>query len=56
MVCLGLEPGAAGLKAQTKPLSYGSTLLLRQLLIYSYKFHAFGVGTYITDKSASKIK
>ena len=25
MVCLGLEPGAAGWKAQTNPLSYGST-------------------------------
>ena len=23
MVCLGLEPGAAGWKAQTNPLSYG---------------------------------
>ena len=25
MVCLGLEPGAAGWKAQTNPLSYGVT-------------------------------
>ena len=25
MVCLGLEPGAAGWKAQTIPLSYGGT-------------------------------
>ena len=25
MVCLGLEPGAAGWKAQTNPLSYGCT-------------------------------
>ena len=25
MVCLGLEPGAAGWKVQTNPLSYGST-------------------------------
>ena len=25
MVCLGLEPGAAGWKAQTNPLSYGGT-------------------------------
>ena len=23
MVCLGIEPGAAGWKAQTNPLSYG---------------------------------
>ena len=25
MVCLGLEPGAAGWKLQTNPLSYGGT-------------------------------
>ena len=25
MVCLGLEPGAAGWKAQTNPLSYGGS-------------------------------
>ena len=25
MVCLGIEPVAAGLKAQTNPLSYGGT-------------------------------
>ena len=25
MVCLGLEPGAAGWKMQTNPLSYGGT-------------------------------
>ena len=25
MVCLGLEPGAAGWKVQTNPLSYGGT-------------------------------
>ena len=25
MVCLALEPGAAGWKAQTNPLSYGGT-------------------------------
>ena len=25
MVCLGLEPGVAGWKAQTNPLSYSST-------------------------------
>ena len=25
MVCFGLEPGAAGWKAQTNPLSYGGT-------------------------------
>ena len=25
MACLGVEPGAAGWKAQTNPLSYGGT-------------------------------
>ena len=25
MMCLGFEPGAAGWKAQTNPLSYGGT-------------------------------
>ena len=25
MVCLGFKPGAAGLKAQMNPLSYGGT-------------------------------
>ena len=29
MVCLGLEPGAAGWNAQTNPLSYGSIPTLR---------------------------
>ena len=27
MVCLGFEPGAAGWKAETNPLSYGGTPL-----------------------------
>ena len=27
MVCLGIEPGAAGWKVQINPLSYGGTLL-----------------------------
>ena len=33
-MCLGLEPGAEGLKAQTNPLRYGSTPSLF-LFIYS---------------------
>ena len=28
MVCFGLEPGAAGWKAQMNPLSYGGTPIL----------------------------
>ena len=32
MVCLGLEPGAAGWKAQTNPLSYGGTPKQQTLL------------------------
>ena len=34
MPCLGLEPGAAGWKLQTNPLSYGSTPLLLFFIIY----------------------
>ena len=37
MVCLGLEPGAAGWKAQTNPLSYGCTPVSKivcQLTLY----------------------
>ena len=33
MVCLGLEPGAAGWKAQTNPLSYGGTHQLNLSLV-----------------------
>ena len=28
-MCLGLEPGAAGWKAQTNPLSYGDTPMIK---------------------------
>ena len=31
MVCLGLEPGVAGWKVQTNPLSYGGTPRLKFL-------------------------
>ena len=31
MVCLGLEPGAAGWKTQTNPLSYGGTPIFSHL-------------------------
>ena len=33
MVCLGLEPGAAGWEAQTNPLSYGNIMLFTYLII-----------------------
>ena len=33
MVCLGLEPGAAGWKAQTNPLSYGGNLITLELYL-----------------------
>ena len=38
MVCLGLEPGAAGWKAQTNPLCYGGTLVnpIKALSIVNY--------------------
>ena len=32
MVCLGIEPGAAGWKARTNPLSYGGTPILAFLI------------------------
>ena len=32
MVCLGLEPGAVEWKAQTNPLSYGGTHIVRRCL------------------------
>ena len=47
MVCLGLEPGAAGWKAQTNPLSYGgmTSLIVCRLLnrrkIFSCPFVLF---------------
>ena len=34
MVCLGLEPGAAGWKAQTNPLSYGNIPCFEHLLTF----------------------
>ena len=39
MVCLGLEPGVAGWKAQTNPLSYGGTpddfIIFQYLAMYN---------------------
>ena len=32
MGCLGVEPGAAGWKAQTNPLSYGDTPYFARIL------------------------
>ena len=32
MACLGVEPGAAGWKAQTNPLSYGGTPIFLHFL------------------------
>ena len=37
MVCLGFEPGAAGWKARTNPLSYGGTPNDRVISGQSYK-------------------
>ena len=36
MVCLGIEPGAAGWKAQTNPLSYGILSILNTYGAISY--------------------
>ena len=38
MVCLGLEPGAVGWKAQTNPLSYGGTPIFEQRFILNCKY------------------
>ena len=42
MVCLGLEPGAAGRKAQMNPLSYGGTPYIvhvnQEASIYNYNY------------------
>ena len=43
MVCLRLEPGAAGWKAQTNPLSYGSTHYSH----FSIKNWFIQLGTYL---------
>ena len=45
MVCLGLKTGAAGLKAQTNPLSYGRTP--RLILLSLFIFH------WLTNKKAN---
>ena len=37
MVCLGIEPGAAGWKVTTKPLSYGSTPRIKLFILSCYK-------------------
>ena len=37
MICLGLEPGAVGWKAQTNPLSYGGTQNFIEMLILQTK-------------------
>ena len=45
MVCLGLEPGAAGWKAQTNPLSYGGTPTNANITLpfktYQWAFYRF---------------
>ena len=39
MVCLGLEPGQAGSKVKTNPLSYGGTPISKLLCRLSSSFH-----------------
>ena len=51
MVCLGLEPEAAGWKAQTNPLSYGGTQWLKIFLISANRrllFYVQKASTLIT--------
>ena len=40
MACLGVEPGAAGWKAQTNPLSYGGTPQKHKLLQFLSSNHS----------------
>ena len=40
MVCLGFEPGAAGWKAQTNPLSYGGTPGIFIVPIFTCSMHS----------------
>ena len=43
MVCLGLEPGAAGWKAQTNPLSYGGTPQDHFVCLSKIVFHSLSL-------------
>ena len=48
MVCLGFEPGAAGWKARTNPLSYGGTPTLVVFTTVKWKMHkGFGCGSFV---------
>ena len=47
MVCLGLEPGAAGWKAQTNPLSYGGTPSLSNIVYFLFNFYKIKIGSVI---------
>ena len=43
MVCLGLEPGVAGWKAQTNPLSYSGTPYHPNLKVLKIEFYDRGM-------------
>ena len=54
MVCLGLEPGAAGWKTQTNPLSYGGTPKIQMLrLIQKFGAKIFLVKYFLNRISHS---
>ena len=62
MVCLGFEPGAAGWKAQTTPLSYGrncngSNAFIQRLLgVYAMKTFQSTKTTLLSNKSSAWLK
>ena len=61
MVCLGLEPRVGGWKAQTNPMSYGSTPTVNFFAQFSFasyeKFTIFSkiIGVHYTQILAIKI-
>ena len=52
MVCLGFEPGAAGWKAQTNPLSYGGTPIWQTLCQNMFDYWANPVVHLLLLKSS----
>ena len=54
MVCLGFKPGAAGWKAQTNPLSYSDTPLLKTFTLFTIFKKEFNIEFYDFAASAKK--
>ena len=52
MMCLGLEPGAAGWKVETNPLSYGGTPMIFQDILFTFCFNCC---VHTTEKESKLI-